>query len=184
MQQLASKIELLLDETHADWQQRYVTLFNFQQLEQLMQQAMVINGDPIVKFSVSLSWADEDFSAQLNHQYRKKNKPTNVLSFPMLTLQPIDDQSEWSMLTIPDFNLTDSSLFDLSPPLGDIVVCLAVVEKEAQQQNKSFQDHLSHLLIHGMLHLQGYDHSNDTDAEIMEALEVNLLSQLGINNPY
>ncbi len=98
---------------------------------------------------------------QLNHQYRGKDLPTNVLSFPA---------------DLPDY-------IDL-PLLGDLVICASVVETQAQQQNKTSQAHWAHMVIHGTLHLLGYDHINDDDASIMEQLEIDILSSLNFANPY
>lgn len=100
-------------------------------------------------------------SQQLNHQYRAKNKPTNVLSFN---------------LELPDFVE--------SPQLGDLAICAEVVETEAQQQHKNITDHWAHLSIHGCLHLLGYDHQQPSPAQMMETLEIQLLKQLNIANPY
>lgn len=104
---------------------------------------------------------DETESARLNEQYRKKNGPTNILSFP----------------------------FECPPHvteilLGDLVICAPVVAQEARQQRKKPHDHWAHITIHGLLHLLGYDHIDEADANRMEAMEVDLLSQLYINNPY
>ena len=103
----------------------------------------------------------ETVSQTLNDQYRGKNKPTNVLSFPA---------------EIPEF--VESEL------IGDMVICAPLVQKEAEQQNKSLQDHWAHLTIHGCLHLLGFDHIEDEEAEQMEAIEIKVLQQLGIANPY
>ena len=100
-------------------------------------------------------------SQELNHQYRGKNKPTNVLSFPFEVPEGIE------------INL-----------LGDLVICSDVVNKEAIEQNKNIYDHWAHLVIHGCLHLLGYDHIEEDDAVEMESLEIKLLSTLGIDNPY
>ncbi len=100
-------------------------------------------------------------SQELNHQYRGKNKPTNVLSFPFEVPEGIE------------INL-----------LGDLVICSDVVNKEAIEQNKNIYDHWAHLVIHGCLHLLGYDHIEENDAVEMESLEIKLLSTLGIDNPY
>lgn len=100
-------------------------------------------------------------SQNLNKTYRGKDKPTNVLSFPS---------------DIPDF--VESS------HLGDLAICASIVEQEAQDQNKHVIDHWAHLTIHGCLHLLGYDHIEDTEADKMEALEIELLAELGIGNPY
>lgn len=100
-------------------------------------------------------------SQQLNHQYRAKNKPTNVLSFT---------------LELPEFVK--------SPQLGDLAICAEVVETEAQQQQKNLTHHWTHLSIHGCLHLLGYDHQQPQQAQTMENLEIQLLKQLQIPNPY
>lgn len=115
--------------------------------------------------SVSLSFVTEHAASELNGKYRGKTTATNVLSFP----------SEF-----PE-NLTHITA---ERPLGDIVICPAVVEREAREQDKTLQAHWAHLTIHGMLHLLGYDHELDTDANTMEHLEVKALQTLGISDPY
>lgn len=100
---------------------------------------------------------------QLNADYRKKDKPTNVLSFP-------SDIPE-------DFSLNVKYL-------GDIVICAQVVVDEAKQQGKAAIAHWAHLTIHGVLHLLGYDHEEEQDAAVMEAVEIELLGELGYPNPY
>ena len=99
--------------------------------------------------------------ATLNEKYRQKNGPTNILSFP----------SE-----IPDY--VEMNL------LGDLVICASILEKEAIEQNKSLNDHWAHIVIHGILHLLKFDHLIDEEAQIMEAKEIYLLSELNIKNPY
>jgi probable rRNA maturation factor len=100
-------------------------------------------------------------SQQLNNDYRQKNAPTNVLSFP--------------------FEVPDGIPCDL---LGDLIVCFSVVEAEALEQNKKLNDHWAHMIIHGTLHLLGFDHIEDEEAEEMENLEISILKQLNISNPY
>ncbi len=112
-------------------------------------------------FQVSIEIVDQATSQELNKTYRNKDKPTNVLSFP---------------LELPEFVQEDL--------IGDLAICAEMVEKEASQQNKLLEYHWAHLTIHGVLHLLGYDHINDDEAQIMENLEIKLLAQLGINNPY
>lgn len=104
---------------------------------------------------VSLVLANNDFVQDLNRRYRGKDKPTNVLSF----------ENE-------------------APLAGDIVVAYGVTRDEAKAQGKTFAAHLAHLLTHGTLHLQGYDHLNKKEAEKMERLEINLMKKLGYRNPY
>jgi probable rRNA maturation factor len=100
-------------------------------------------------------------SQALNHQYRGRDYPTNVLSFPFEAPAGI---------TVP--------------LAGDLVICAPVVETEAREQDKTLDAHWAHMVVHGMLHLQGFDHIEDNDAEVMEALEIRLLAQLGFGNPY
>ena len=104
---------------------------------------------------------DEEESRQLNAQYRHLDKPTNVLSFP-----------------------ADIPLEIELPLLGDIVICAPLVSLQAAQQGKSLDAHWAHLTIHGVLHLLGYDHQDDAQAEKMESLETDLLDQLGFPDPY
>jgi len=98
---------------------------------------------------------------QLNKQYRDKDKATNVLSFPMQSPEEVDVCL-----------------------LGDIVLCAEVIGQEAAQQSKTSSSHWAHMVVHGMLHLQGYDHIDDPDTEEMEQLEINILKQIGFDSPY
>ncbi|OAI18036.1 rRNA maturation factor [Methylomonas lenta] len=100
-------------------------------------------------------------SAELNQQYRHKSGPTNILSFP--------------------FEAPEGIEMDL---LGDLVICAPKIVDEASQQNKQLNDHWAHITIHGILHLLGYDHIEDSEAEEMEALEIKFLHMLKIANPY
>ncbi|MCC4270361.1 rRNA maturation RNase YbeY [Marinobacter nauticus] len=110
---------------------------------------------------VTIRIVDNDESRELNNQYRDKDKPTNVLSFPFEAPAGI---------TVP--------------LAGDLVICAPVVEQEAREQSKDAVAHWAHMVVHGMLHLQGYDHVENNEAEVMEALEIRLLAQLGFANPY
>ncbi|MBP7880384.1 rRNA maturation RNase YbeY [Acinetobacter sp. NIPH 1852] len=119
-----------------------------------------------VDCEIGIACVDIAESHELNLQYREKDKPTNVLSFPS---------------DIPEemLNLLDAE------PLGDLVICIPVVLQEATEQQKTPNQHFTHLLVHGVLHLLGYDHeTNETDAEEMEALEIAILKKLGVANPY
>lgn len=104
---------------------------------------------------------DEDESAELNSRYRKKQGPTNVLSF-----------------SYEDPPGASSNI------LGDLVICAPIVQHEAREQNKSPDAHWAHMVVHGIMHLRGYDHEQDDDAEIMQNKETQLLKILGYPNPY
>ncbi|WP_102363226.1 rRNA maturation RNase YbeY [Vibrio cyclitrophicus] len=104
---------------------------------------------------------DTQESYQLNHEYRGKDKPTNVLSFP--------------------FEAPPGIELDL---LGDLIICRQVVEKEAEEQNKPLLAHWAHMVVHGSLHLLGYDHIEDDEAEEMESLETEIMQTMGFEDPY
>ena len=112
-------------------------------------------------FEMTIRIVDSSESQTLNHQYRDKDKPTNVLSFP--------------------FDVPDGIELNL---LGDIIVCVPVVEREAIEQGKTLDAHWAHMVIHGCLHLLGFDHISDEEAAEMENLEIDILAELGFNNPY
>ncbi|MBD9427458.1 rRNA maturation RNase YbeY [Pseudomonas sp. PDM15] len=111
---------------------------------------------------MTIRLVDETEGRELNHTWRHKDYATNVLSFPA---------------DVPD------EFLDI-PLLGDLVICAPVVEREAREQGKTPEAHWAHLVIHGCLHLLGYDHLEDEEAEEMEALERELLAELGHPDPY
>jgi len=110
---------------------------------------------------LSIRLVDSEESAELNSTYRGKTGPTNVLSFPFDSPVPMEPRL-----------------------LGDLIICTPIVEKEAKEQGKELQHHWAHLVVHGCLHLLGYDHIEDDEAEIMEELEKKILLTLDIDNPY
>ncbi|MCM5553573.1 rRNA maturation RNase YbeY [Pleomorphomonas sp. NRK KF1] len=111
---------------------------------------------------LSLLLTDDAAIRVLNHDHRGMDKPTNVLSFPQ----------------------DDPEADAYGPLLGDIVVAHETVAREAVEEGISFRDHFLHMIVHGFLHLVGYDHMNDDEAEEMEGLETAILARLGIANPY
>ena len=102
---------------------------------------------------------------EINLKYRKKNKPTNVLSFPYENIIQFNDE-------------------EIDCFIGDIILCPNIIEQESIEQNKKLIDHWAHITIHGILHLLGYDHIICSDAEQMERLEIEILESLHIENPY
>jgi probable rRNA maturation factor len=111
---------------------------------------------------VSILFTDDAEMRGLNHRYRGKDRATNVLSLP--AAPPVVGR--------------------LGPPLGDIVLAIETVRKEAADQDLAFGAHLTHLIVHGFLHLLGYDHEEEAEALVMEGLETAILNDLGIADPY
>jgi probable rRNA maturation factor len=123
----------------------------------------------VADIELSVQFVDSYAMQSLNDQYRGKNSPTNVLSF----------ESQ-----MPPMMLSDSAADGALQVLGDIVFCQDVVHREAQEQNKTPEHHWKHLFVHGTLHLCGYDHEEPRQADAMESLEIQILSVLGIPDPY
>lgn len=109
---------------------------------------------------VSLALVNDTKIQELNARFRDKNKPTNVLSFPGMEID------------------------GFTPLLGDVVLAYETVVREASDRSLQLNDHIAHLIVHGFLHLHGYDHEIDADAKIMESIEIATLGGLGIANPY
>lgn len=119
---------------------------------------------PLAEVSVVL--ADNDFIHQLNRQYRCQDKPTNVLSFPVSRPVQVSYSPEQPCV------------------LGDIILAFETISHEAVQQQKTLRDHTTHLIVHGILHLLGYDHETTEEAEEMETREIAILTRFDISNPY
>ena len=152
-------VEAIIDETL--WDRQLINNFKKnlnKSLNEICKISDLINRNK--KNSVSLSFAGDKKIIKLNDLYRKRNSPTNVLSFPSL----IERKNE-------NF-------------LGDIIFSAETIFKEAKKDKKSFHDHLIHLFIHSFLHLIGYDHQTEDKAKIMEKLEIEILETLKIDNPY
>lgn len=115
--------------------------------------------------SVCIRLVDEAESQTLNRDYRGKDKPTNVLSFPFEVPPGVDDPQAQALL-------------------GDLVICVPVMQHEAAEQGKTDEQHWAHLVIHGALHLLGFDHIEPEDAQVMENIERRVLADLGMPDPY
>lgn len=146
-------IELDLQIAH-----EFDNLPTFEQFELWANKALT-NLKPDAELTIRISDASE--SQQLNNEYRGKNKPTNVLSFPFEAPPGIE-----------------------LPLIGDLIICPEVVLQESVEQEKAFHDHFAHMVIHGCLHLMGYDHIDNEEALEMESLEKQLLAELAIADPY
>ena len=133
------------------------------QLENKLNMAfsLICEEEKLSNCSVNLKILNNYEIQELNNKYRKKNSPTNVLSF-----------------TNEDISKS------ITGDLGDIAISYQYIEEESRQQNKKFDDHLIHMLIHGVYHILGLDHENDTTANKMENKEIELLKELNIKNPY
>lgn len=129
-----------------------------------VQAALTGAGRPFSDCEVAVLFTDDGSIAEINGEWRGRDRPTNVLSFP----SPED-------MPVPEGELR---------PLGDIVLAHGVITAEAREQGKSLRDHTAHLIVHGTLHLLGYDHESDHEAEQMEGLETSILKGLGISDPY
>lgn len=145
--------------------QRAATEYFTPPTTQLKRWAKVLLKERLPRTELTIRIVDKAEMTSLNFAYRKKNKPTNVLSFPAET---------------PDFIKGSEEEFFL----GDIVICAEVIEEEAKEQDKPLLAHWAHMVVHGILHLLGYDHVKEQEAEIMEAEEIIILKNLGFNNPY
>ena len=130
-------------------------------LEQIEQWATAAVQPQSDEVEMTVRIVDEAESHELNLNYRGKDRPTNVLSFPF----ECPDEVEL-------------------PLLGDLVICRQVVEREAQEQDKPLMAHWAHMVVHGSLHLLGYDHIEDDEAEEMESLETQIMTELGFADPY
>lgn len=150
------------------------TTINFAPLAQVAADAVLtrLGLEPSV-FEASVLACDDARIAVLNADFRAKDKATNVLSWP---------SAERAALIPGEMPLSPEPGLDAE--LGDIAISYDTCAREAVEQGKPFKDHVTHLMVHGMLHLLGFDHENDPDAALMEGLEVDILGKLGLPDPY
>ena len=146
-------------EINLDVQREVEALPEDQELLKWVKETLIFESHGDTELTIRI--VDEKESAELNEQYRHKTGSTNVLSFP------------FDMPAEVGLNL-----------LGDLIICADVVKKEAKEQNKEELAHWAHMVVHGTLHLLGYDHQTDEEAEIMETKETQILLQLGYSDPY
>ena len=132
-------------------------------LEQVIAQ---VGNDMARSIEISVKIVDEAEGRALNRQFRQKDSATNVLSFPLLDAELPELPAEMPLA------------------MGDIVICAPVVAREASEQGKNSLDHWAHMLVHGALHLFGYDHETEVEAQEMEMLEARILAVRGVKNPY
>ena len=157
----ARQLDIAIDVEAADWPPVH-------ELETILDRVVAacfveLGLDPVQPSELGVTFTDDAHIAELNRHWRSKDGATNVLSFPLVEIAPGTE---------------------LPPMLGDIVIAFETVAREAREQEKPFIDHLTHLLAHGLLHLVGYDHMDDDEAETMEALERRILERLAIPDPY
>lgn len=143
------------------WEQP-LSQMNFAEIAQLVQKQTEFSFS--TQPGLSLYFINNDEMRELNLRWRQKDKPTNVLSFPITDPDEIDQNS--------------------FAPLGELVFSYAIIKQEAAEQKKTFLDHFTHLFIHGYLHLLGFEHEEEKQAELMEGHEIAILSKMGIRNPY
>lgn len=168
------RLAVTIDRAGARWNRAFPRMED--KIEQAVACAFLAAKKPTAfkdrRFEIAvLLCADRDVKA-LNRDYRGKDKPTNVLSFPQLKMKGLR-----------------ASALDVFPlrqhiPLGDVVLAHETIRREAREQGKSLEEHVIHLVVHGTLHLLGYDHMNAKDAKNMESLECDILASLGYPDPY
>lgn len=159
----ALNIEIDIDVQNSDWK---TSIQNIEHLTRsAIEKALSMAMDKHPQMEISIVLSDDTFIQNLNKTYRHKDKPTNVLSFPMTEIEEIAESTPFISL-------------------GDVIVSFETIKRESEEQNKPLEHHYIHMLVHGCLHLLHFDHENDEDAEIMESKEIEILEQLGIKNPY
>lgn len=158
---LSSPIEITLHIKDERWEERIPNISTLTQ--KAVSKTLQFLQLGILDLEMSVVFADDPFLQEYNVRYRGKDKPTNVLSFSALGTPLVVKEGD---------------------NLGDIMIAYETMEKEAQAQGKTLQDHTVHIIVHGVLHLIGYNHEEDDEAEKMEKTEIEILKTLGVQNPY
>lgn len=159
----ALNIEIDIDIQNPNWKTSIGDIENI--TRSAIEKALSMATDVRPQMEISIVLSDDVFIQNLNKAYRHKDKPTNVLSFPMTEVQDIQETSPFVSL-------------------GDVIVSFDTIKRESEEQNKPLEHHYIHMLVHGCLHLLHFDHEDNEDAEIMESKEIEILEQLGVKNPY
>jgi len=168
------KLSIHLDKASTKWNRAFPLMQS--KIEQAASYAFLQAKKPAAfkrrAFEINIMLTDDANVKTLNKNYRGKNKPTNVLSFPQINLHK--------------FRRTELDVYPAKQaiPLGDIVLASQTIRRECVEQDKTLENHVIHLIVHGTLHLLGYDHMRASDAKAMEKLECDILAVLGYADPY
>ncbi|MCV3768321.1 rRNA maturation RNase YbeY [Rhizobium sp. TRM95796] len=163
---MSDRLDIQLSLEEGDWQtEEVLAAFARRVLEHAATHLAEKERQPFSKqpVEVSLVFTNDAAIREINAEWREQDKPTNVLSFPAFPLAPGGKPG---------------------PMLGDIILAEETLRREALDLGVAFEDHLTHLLVHGFLHLFGYDHMTEEEAAVMEGLEIRILAELGLENPY
>jgi probable rRNA maturation factor len=163
---MSGRLDIQLSLEEGDWQsEEFLEAFARRVLDHAAAHLAEKERQPFPKqpVEVSLVFTDDAAIREINAEWREQDKPTNVLSFPAFPLLPGGKPG---------------------PMLGDIILAEETLRREALDLGVAFEDHLTHLLVHGFLHLFGYDHMTEEEAAVMEGLEIRILAELGLENPY
>lgn len=166
MAKAAGKLEIQLGVEAGQWpSEDELAAFATRVLDHAADCLVRMTGQPFPKgrVEISLVFTDDADIRAINAEWRGQDKPTNVLSFPAFPISPGKKPG---------------------PMLGDIILAEETLRREALDLGKPFDDHLTHLLVHGFLHLFGYDHMTEAEADVMEGLEIRILAELGLDDPY
>ena len=155
-----------------DFKDKLIDLINNQTFEKLFLtiEDLIKKEDFNNKIYLSILLTDNIYIKEVNKKYRKKLSSTNIISFPSKDFLNFKDEK--------------TSIYGHSLYFGDIIISIEKIISESREQNKNFRNHFFHILVHGLLHLIGYDHNEDKSANDMEKLEISILKSVGIENPY